>query len=52
MAKMQKVTPDEVGGAFHAILEDYTDGVMEQIEAELPKLGRKGKPGNQEAYHF
>lgn len=41
MAKMQKVTPDEVGGAFHAILEDYTDGVMEQIEAELPKLGRK-----------
>lgn len=41
MANIQKVTPDEVGGAFHAILEEYTYNIMNQIEEELPKLGRK-----------
>lgn len=41
MAKMQKVTPDQVGGEIRLILEEYTYDVMDQIEAELPKLGRK-----------
>lgn len=41
MANIQKVTPDQVGGEIRLILEEYTYDVMEQIEAELPKLGRK-----------
>ena len=41
MANIQKVTPDQVGGEIRLILEEYTYDVMDQIEAELPKLGRK-----------
>lgn len=41
MANIQKVAPDQVGGEIRLILEEYTYDVMEQIEAELPKLGRK-----------